>query len=202
MNTTRPLMSLGMDAHASIDARYHAPVSVITARWCHAGLVAQRTALPSGETSMVSSKETTPTAYLASLPAERRKVIAAVRKVIKANLPDGYAETMNWGMLSYEVPLNRYPVTYNKQPLCYIGLAAQKNNYAIYLMNVYSEPKLLARLQAFYKGIGKKLDMGKSCLRFKELEHLPLDVIGELVAATPVEDMIRYYENAHPVKRA
>jgi Domain of unknown function (DU1801) len=151
---------------------------------------------------MVSSKETTPTAYLASLPPERRKVIAAVRKVIKANLPSGYVETMNWGMLSYEIPLSAYPVTYNKQPLAYVALAAQKNNYAIYLMNVYSEPKLLARLQAFYKSIGRKLDMGKSCLRFKELEHLPLDVIGDLVAATPVEKMIEYYEKAHPVKRA
>ena len=151
---------------------------------------------------MVSSKETTPTAYLASLPPERRKVIAAVRKVVKANLPTGYAETMNWGMLCYEIPFSRYPVTYNKQPLCYIGLAAQKNNYALYLMNVYSEPKLLTRLQAFYKSIGRKLDMGKCCLRFKQLEHLPLDVIGDLVAATPVEKMIEYYESAPRKKRA
>lgn len=151
---------------------------------------------------MVSSKETTPTAYLASLPPERRKVIAAVRKVIKANLPTGYTESMNWGMLSYEVPLSRHPVTYNKQPLCYIGLAAQKNNYAIYLMNVHSEPKLLARLQDFYTALGRKLDMGKCCLRFKELEHLPLDVIGELVAATPVEKLIETYESATRKKRA
>jgi hypothetical protein len=150
---------------------------------------------------MVSSKETTPTAYLASLPPERRKVIAAVRKVVKDNLPSGYVETMNWGMLSYEIPLSRYAVTYNKQPLAYAALAAQKNNYAIYLMNIYAEPKLLARLEAFYKGLGRKPDMGKCCVRFKELEHLPLDVVGELVAATPVEKMIEYYERAHPVAK-
>ncbi len=150
---------------------------------------------------MVSSKETTPTAYLASLPPERRKVIAAVRKVVKDRLPKGYDESMK-GMLCYEIPLSRYPVTYNNQPLCYIGLAAQKHNYALYLMNVYFEPKLLARLLAFYKSIGRKLDMGKCCLRFKQLEHLPLDVIGDLVAATPVEKMIEYYESAPRTKRA
>jgi hypothetical protein len=77
---------------------------------------------------MVSSKETTPAAYLASLPADRRKVIAAVRAVIKKHLPAGFVETMNWGMLAYEVPLKRYPDTYNKQPLLYLALAAQKNN--------------------------------------------------------------------------
>ena len=92
---------------------------------------------------MVSSKETTPAAYLASLPPERRKVIAAVRAVVKKNLPKGYVETMNWGMLAYEIPLTRHPSTYNKQPLMYLALAAQKNNYALYLTSASSDKKLM-----------------------------------------------------------
>ena len=147
---------------------------------------------------MVSSKETTPTAYLASLPADRRAVIASVRKVIRTHLPTGYVETMNWGMLSYEIPLSRYPDTYNGQPLCYIGLAAQKNNYAIYLMNVYADSSRHARLRAWYDAKGKRLDMGKCCLRFKRLDDIPLDIVGELVASSPVDEMIAINEKAHP----
>ena len=145
---------------------------------------------------MVSSKETTPQAYLASLPEERRAVIAAVRGVIKARLPDGYVEAMNWGMLSYEVPLSRYPVTYNKQPLSYVALAAQKNNYAIYMMNVYGDKTLLDRLLTAYAAMGRKPDMGKCCIRFRKLDELPLDVIGDIVASTPVERMIAAHESA------
>lgn len=139
---------------------------------------------------MVSSKATTPAAYLASLPPERRKVIAAVRDVIKKRLPKGYVETMNWGMLAYEVPLSRYPDTYNKQPLMYLALAAQKNNYAFYMTGVSNDKALMDRLAAAYKAAGKKLDMGKSCLRFKSLDELPLDVIGDIVASTTVERRI------------
>ena len=139
---------------------------------------------------MVSSKETTPAAYLASLPPERRKVIAAVRAVVKKRLPTGYVETMNWGMLSYEIPLSRYPDTYNKQPLMYLALAAQKNNYALYLTSASGDKALMDRLAAAYTAAGTKLDMGKGCLRFKTLEELPLDVIGDIVASTPVERRI------------
>ena len=139
---------------------------------------------------MVSSKETTPAAYLASLPPERRKVITAVRAVIKKRLPAGYVESMNWGMLAYEIPLSRYPDTYNKQPLMYLALAAQKNNYALYLSCVSNNKPLMAKLAAAYKAAGQPLDMGKGCLRFKTLEELPLDVIGEIVASTSVEKRI------------
>ena len=139
---------------------------------------------------MVSSKATTPAAYLASLSPERRKVIAAVRAVVKKRLPVGYVETMNWGMLSYEIPLSRHPDTYNKQPLMYVALAAQKNNYALYLTGTSGDPALMARLVAAYAAAGKKLDMGKSCLRFKTLDELPLDVIGDIIASTPVERRI------------
>jgi hypothetical protein len=151
---------------------------------------------------MVSSKETTPAAYLASLPPERRKVIAAVRAVVMKRLPKGYVETMNWGMLSYEIPLSRYPDTYNKRPLMYLALAAQKNNYALYMTGVSAEKALMDRLAAAYGAAGKKLEMGKSCLLFKTLEELPLDVIGDIVASTPVERRIEVAEAARPKKKA
>ncbi len=150
---------------------------------------------------MVSSKETTPTAYLASLPPERRKVIAAVRAVVKKRLPKGYVETINWGMLSYEIPLSRYPDTYNKQPLMYMALAAQKNNYALYMTAVSGEKALMGRLAAAYKAAGKKVDIAKSCLRFKTLDELPLDVIGDIVASTPVERRIELAEAARRKKK-
>ena len=150
--------------------------------------------ISSGGALMVSSKETTPAAYLASLPPKRRKVIAAVRAVLKKHLPRGYVETMNWGMLSYEIPLSRYADTYNKQPLMYLALAAQKNNYALYMTGVSGQKVLMNNLAAAYKAAGKKLDMQKSCLRFSTLDDLPLDVIGEIVASTSVERRIEYAE--------
>ena len=143
---------------------------------------------------MVSSKETTPAAYLASLPADRRAVISAVRTVILKHLPKGYAETMNWGMLAYEIPLSRYPETYNKQPLMYLALAAQKNNYAFYLTATAGNAPLIARLAAAYKAAGRKLDMGKSCLRFKSLDELPMDVIADIIASTSVDERIAQVE--------
>jgi len=99
-------------------------------------------------------------------------------------------------MLSYEIPLSRYPDSYNKQPLMYLALAAQKNNYALYLTSVSSDKALMARLATAYKTAGKKLDMGKGCLRFKTLEELPLDVIGDIVASTSVERRIGLSEAA------
>jgi uncharacterized protein YdhG (YjbR/CyaY superfamily) len=150
---------------------------------------------------MVSSKETTPAAYLASLPAERRKVITAVRGVIRKHLPKGYVESMSWGMLAYEIPLGRYPDTYNKQPLMYLALAAQKNNYALYLTSVSSNKPLMAKLAAAYKAAGQKLDMGKGCLRFKTLEELPLDIIAEMVASTSVEQRIAASEAAQKKRK-
>lgn len=144
---------------------------------------------------MAKSKETTPAAYLASLPAERRKVVSAVRDVIKKRLPKGYVESMSWGMLAYEIPLSRYPDTYNQQPLMYLALAAQKNNYALYLSSVSQDKALMNRLAKAYAAKGKKPDMGKACLRFNSLEELPLDVVGDIVASTSVEDRIKASES-------
>lgn len=142
------------------------------------------------------SSAKTVAAYLKSLPAERRKVIAAVRKAILARLPKGYVETMNWGMISYEVPLKTYPKTYNGQPLSYAGLAAQKNTYAVYLMCLYVRAGGASWLKEQFRKAGKKLDMGKSCIRFKRLEDLPLDVIGKAVASTPLKEYVAFYEKS------
>ncbi|HYE95812.1 MAG TPA: DUF1801 domain-containing protein [Rubricoccaceae bacterium] len=143
---------------------------------------------------MASSRAATVDAYLNELPEDRRAVVSAVRKVIKKNLPKGYQETMNWGMIVYEIPLERYPDTYNGQPLGYAALAAQKNYYALYLLGPYGDPAQRARLQEAFDRAGKKMDMGKSCLRFRRLEDLPLDVIGEVVASTPPEAWIAQVE--------
>lgn len=145
---------------------------------------------------MVSSFAKTPQEYLLSLPEDRRAVVEAVRGLILENLPPGYVETMNWGMLSYEIPLSSYPNTYNGKPLSYIGMAAQKNNYALYLMAVYANPLLLQRLQDAYARVNKKLDMGKSCLRFKKLEDLLQPAIAETIAAVPVKKYIEVYEKS------
>jgi uncharacterized protein YdhG (YjbR/CyaY superfamily) len=128
--------------------------------------------------------------YLASLPDDRREAIAAVREVILRNLPSGYLEAMNWGMICYEIPLSVYPDTYNKQPLMYAALASQKNHMAVYLIGVYGCAALRKKLEDGFRAAGKKLDCGKSCVRFKKLDQLPLDLIGELIGAVPMKDYI------------
>ncbi len=135
--------------------------------------------------------------YLDQLPPDRRTAIEAVRKVILKNLPKGYEETMQYGMISYVVPLARYPDGYlgrKNEPLPYASLASQKNHMAIYLMTIYGDKKAEAWFKNAYKTGGKKLDMGKSCVRFKKLDDLALDVIGNAIALIPVEDYIRRYE--------
>lgn len=145
---------------------------------------------------MVQSKAKTVSGYLGELPGERRRAIDAVRHVILENLPEGYEESMQFGMIGYCVPLSRYPKTYNGAPLNYVALASQKNHMAVYLMGCYGDDKLARWFEAEFKKSGKKLDMGKSCVRFKELEDLPLGVIGEAVAQMPVDDFIALYERA------
>lgn len=147
---------------------------------------------------MVSSQATSVQEYLEGLPEEKRAVMEAVRAVVLENLPPGYVETMNWGMISYEIPLEVFPDTYNGRPLSYAGLAAQKNYFALYLMNVYAEPLVEARLREGFDRAGKKLDMGKSCVRFRKLENLPLDVIAEIIAATPLDAYLEKYRTSKP----
>ncbi|MFO7693965.1 MAG: DUF1801 domain-containing protein [Vicinamibacterales bacterium] len=145
---------------------------------------------------MVTSKATTVADYLAELPADRRKAISSVRAVIRKRLPKGYQETIGYGMICYNVPLSRYPDTYNGQPLCYAALAAQKHYNAVYLMNVYGDAAEAKAFKAAFKKAGKKLDMGKSCVRFKTADDLALDAVGDAIAAVPVDGFIARYERA------
>ena len=150
-------------------------------------------------TLYMQSNATTVRDYLAELPPERRKAIQEVRKVIKKNLPKGYKEVMQYGMIIYVVPLKRYPQGYlndKKTPLPYASLASQKNHMAVYLMSIYGDKKLLSWFNKAYKASGKKQDMGKSCVRFRKLENLPLDVIGQAIAKVSVDDLIKMYETA------
>lgn len=132
--------------------------------------------------------------YLAELPADRREVVSRVRDEVVRNLPEGYRESVGWGMICYTIPLERYPNTYNKQPLSYAALAAQKNHYALYLTSPYMDEGQGRWLEEEFRRAGKKLDMGKSCLRFRKLDDLPLDVIGRAIASTPPDELIARYE--------
>ena len=151
---------------------------------------------------MARSSAATVEEYLDELAPDRREQIEAMREVVLENLPDGYEEAMNWGMISWEIPLERYPKTYNKQPLMYAALASQKNYMSLYLMCVYAHEGRHAEFERRFKASGKKLDMGKSCVRFKSVDDLPMDLIAETIASTSVEDYIRSYEAARKKTRA
>ncbi len=134
--------------------------------------------------------------YLAGLPEDRREAISAVRRTIIDNLPEGYEEVMNWGMITYQIPLSAYPDTYNKQPLMYAALASQKNHMAVYLSAIYTDDGRRSDFEEAYRSTGKRYDVGKSCVRFSKIENLPLHVIGDAVAATPLATFIEQYERA------
>lgn len=136
-------------------------------------------------------------AYLAALPEDRRTALRAVRETILANLPAGYEEAFDGRFVSYQVPLAVYPDTYNERPLMYAALANQGGFMAVYLCNVYGMAPLRKELEAGFRAAGKKLDMGKSCLRFKKLDDLPLEVIGRMIAATPLEGYVAFAKKAH-----
>ena len=147
----------------------------------------------------MQSKAATVEEYLASLPPDRRDALQAVRKVILANLDKGYQEGMGYGMMGYSVPHSIYPPGYHcdpKQPLPFAGLASQKNYMSVYLMSVYGPDSDEAWLRDAWAATGKKLDMGKCCIRFKKLEDLPLQIIGEAIRRMPVAKWIAYYEAA------
>lgn len=132
--------------------------------------------------------------YLASLPETQRSVLARVRDTVRKHLPRGYEELMQGKFIAYVIPLSRFSRTYNGHPLQYVAIAAQKNYYSLYLMVPYGDRKELAQLQDGFRKAGKKLDMGKSCIRFRKLDDLPLHVIGQSVARISVDDYIRRYE--------
>lgn len=140
--------------------------------------------------------------YLASLPRDRREALATVRRVVLDHLPEGFEEVVQYGMISYVVPLERYPRTYNGQPLALASLANQKHHMAVYLLGVYGEEGAQEWLRARWAATGKKLDMGKSCLRFRRLDDLALDVLGEAIGRTSVEDFIAAYERSRTTGRS
>ena len=144
----------------------------------------------------MKSDATTVKAYLDSLPEDRRKALSAVRREIRRRLPKGYREGMQYGMIGYSIPLRRYPETYNGEPLNLVALASQKHHMAVYLNNIYSDPDLQRWFEQAYRATGKRMDMGKSCVRFKRLDDLPVELIGEAVAKTSVDDFIALYEDA------
>jgi len=135
-------------------------------------------------------------AYLAELPEDRREIVEAVRAVILEHLPTGFEEGMQYGMIGYYVPLERYPVTYNGQPLGVAALASQKRHLSLYLMGIYGDDGESSWFRERWAETGKKLDMGKSCVRFRRLDDLALDVVGEAIARTSVDDCIAIYERS------
>jgi Domain of unknown function (DU1801) len=139
---------------------------------------------------VATSSAKTPEEYLESLPAERRRVVSEVRNVIRANLPDGYEEGMQYGMIGWYVPLERFGTTYNGRPLGLAGLASQKQYISLYLNNVYSDPEVEKWFRERWAATGKKLQMGKSCVRFRRLEDVPLDVIGQTIARSELDAFV------------
>jgi hypothetical protein len=148
----------------------------------------------------MQSKATTAEEYLESLPEDRKKAMTELRKVILANLPKGFKEGMGYGMLGYAVPHTLYPAGYHcdpKLPLPFISVASQKNFIAVYHMGVYADPALLKWFTEEYaKHCKTKLDMGKSCIRFKKPEQIPFKLIGELASKMTVKEWIERYESA------
>ena len=145
----------------------------------------------------MQSKATTVKQYLAELPEDRRVAISAIRDVILKNLDKDYEEGMQYGMIGYYVPHSVFPPGYHcdpRQPLPFAGLASQKNHLSVYLMTVYAENTTGERwFRDAWAKTGKKLDMGKCCVRFKKLEDAALDVIGEAIRRVPAARYVEYY---------
>jgi uncharacterized protein YdhG (YjbR/CyaY superfamily) len=147
------------------------------------------------------AKPSTVAGYLASLAPDRRATIAAVRRVVKQHLPKGYVEGLGYRMIAWAVPLRVYPDTYNGEPLLYAALASQKNHLALYLCNAYGSPAIAKQVRDGFKAAGKRLDMGKSCIRFKALDELPLEVIGKTIAATPMKAYVAFAKTVRARKK-
>ena len=148
----------------------------------------------------MKSEAKTPTEYIESLDDDRKKIIKKLRSVIKKKLPKGFKEEMNYGMIGYVVPHKIFPEGYHcdpKLPLPFLNIANQKNFIGFYHMGLYSMPKLLKWFQdEFPKRSSRKLDMGKSCVRFKHFDDIPYDLLGELVAKVSVEEWIEFYQKS------
>ncbi len=143
--------------------------------------------------------------WLASVPADRKAAIKAVRAVVNQHLPRGYKETVDWGMLAWVVPLTTLPKTHNGRPLMLAALGAHRKLMTIYLMTVYEDTGFRKEFEAAYRKTGKKLDMGGSCVHFKTLEDLPLDLVARAIARVPVAEFVERYRRSRtgsPKKKA
>lgn len=154
------------------------------------------------EKEQMRSSASTVEEYMGELSEERRVAIEAVRQVILKNLPKGYEEAMSWGMITYQVPLETYADTYNKKPLMYAALAAQKNHMSVYLTAIYMSEKASREFETAYRSTGKRYDVGKSCVRFKELADLPLELIGKSIASLQVSEFVDRVVEARSVRRS
>ena len=148
------------------------------------------------------SNASTVAQYLSELPADRREAIETVRQTILENLPAGYEEDMNWGMINYQVPLETCPDTYNEKPLMYAALASQTNHMSVYLTGIYMDDAARQKFEAAYRATGKRYDVGKSCVRFRKLGDLPLALVGESIASLGVEEFVARVQKAHPVRKS
>ena len=152
-------------------------------------------------------KATTVRAFLASLDAERRTTIEEARRIVLEHLPKGFEETIVYGMIGYVIPLSRFPDTYNGQPLMLAGIASQKNYVALHMMGAYMNPPTRKILETGFKRAGKKLDMGKGCLRFKSVDDLALEVVGDAIGSISADAYIAIHDSRlkkkpKPVKKA
>lgn len=148
-----------------------------------------------------AARPTTVSAYLASLTPEKRAVIEEARAFVHKHLPKGYSEFMNWGVINWGIPLEEFSNTYNGQPLCYVGLGAQKNYNSLYLMGAYATsdgkyttPFSQKLLVDAFKKAGKRLDMGKCCLHFKKLDDLELTSVAQVIAMSTPKQYLAYYK--------
>src|SRR5215470_17474889 len=141
-----------------------------------------------------AARPTTVAAYLASLTPEKRAVIEEARAFVHRHIPKGYAEFMNWGVINWGIPLSEFSDTYNGQPLCYVGLGAKKNYNSFYLMGAHDGSNGAKLLADAFKKAGKRLDMGKCCLRFKALDDLELTSVAKLIAMSAPKEYIAYYK--------
>ena len=150
----------------------------------------------------MQSKAATIDEYLANVPEDRREAISAVRDVVLENLPDGYEEVINWGMITYQIPLETYSDTYNGKPFLYAAVASQKNHMAVYLTGIYTSEKLRREFETAYKATGKRFDVGQSCVRFRKLEDLPLALIGKTIASFGVEELVNHVKKIEAERKS
>ncbi len=134
--------------------------------------------------------------WLESVPADRKDAINAVRDAVNERLPRGYEETVDWGMLAWVVPLASFPDTHNGRPLMLAALGAHTKRMTIYLMSVYGDAKIRAEFETAYKNSGKKVDIGGSCIHFKTLDDLPLDVVGDAIARVDLDEYVERYRQS------